>query len=134
MFSPEKKDNLEHCRGHPPGRGIALINPSANKQISYGGGWSIYSVPGTSVSNQAEDYVPAQSNTAQQFPSGLAVLLCSLSLVGIFSFCTLFKTCCSDFRSYVTVSDAHMNDNYFSDFIFPEMLLALLFTETLEQK
>lgn len=81
FYSKEKKkekkkiNKLEHCGSHLPGTGIALINPSANKRITYGGRWSIYSFPGTSVSNQAEDYVPAQSNMAQQFPSSLEILL-----------------------------------------------------------
>lgn len=78
--------------------------PSVDKQISYGGRWPIYSIPGTSVSNKAEDYVSVQSNTAQQFPSGLVVFHCCLHFVGIFSLYTLFRTCCSDFRSYITVS------------------------------
>lgn len=53
---------------------------------------------------------------------------------GIFSFYTLFRTCCSDFRSYITVSDARMNDNYLSGFLLPEILPALLFTEILVHK
>lgn len=71
ILSKNKKEKLEHCGRHPPGTG----NPSANKQIIYGERWSVFSIPGSSVSNQAEDYVPARSNMAQQFPSGLEILL-----------------------------------------------------------
>lgn len=75
VLSKTKKEKLEHCGSPPPGTGIVLTNPSANKQITFGGRWSIYSISGTCVSNQAEDYVPAQSCMAQQFPSGLEIFI-----------------------------------------------------------